>query len=114
MAVFKIDKGEWRPYFDRISKTLAGKEAEIEVAGLAIGDHIEAEWAPLLGIVYDHKSGLIEILMQDLDHMIHNPRAVYVDYGLVGLNSLEIIDDDDVRQIVKLRGPLMLPDFAAA
>ncbi|MEC5215493.1 hypothetical protein RCH09_000424 [Actimicrobium sp. GrIS 1.19] len=114
MAVLKLEKNEWSAYFDRISKTLAGEEAEIEIASLALGDQIEAGWAPLLGIVFDHKNDLIEILMPDLDHMILHPREVYVDYGVAGLTSLQVIDGDDVRQIVKLRGPLALPDASHA
>jgi len=29
--------------FDRLSKTLQGKQAEIEVASLSLGDQVEAE-----------------------------------------------------------------------
>jgi len=41
----KLEKSMWRPYFDDISKVLAGKRAEIEVAALNLGDQIEVEWA---------------------------------------------------------------------
>jgi hypothetical protein len=37
------------------SKMLEPKQVEIEVAGLALGDQIEAEWLPLIGIVYDQR-----------------------------------------------------------
>ena len=40
-----------------VSKLLEAKEAEIEVASLKLGDQVEAEWLPLIGI-----SRLIEIL----------------------------------------------------
>jgi hypothetical protein len=109
MAISKLEKANWHPYFDALSKTLVGKRAEIELASLDIGDQIEAEWLPLLGMVYDHKNDLVEILMEDFDHMIRHPREIYVDYGLGGLTSLEVIDTDDVKQIIKLRDPLMLP-----
>ena len=39
----KLEKSMWRPYFDDISKVLAGKRAEIEVAALNLGDQIEVE-----------------------------------------------------------------------
>ncbi len=114
MAILKLEKDAWGPYFDQMSKTLIGKQAEIEVASLDLGSQIEAEWVPLLGITYDHKDDLIEILLEDLDHLIHQPREVYIDYGVGGLISLEVIDDEDVRQIIKLRDPLMLPSPATA
>jgi hypothetical protein len=108
MATSKLEKANWQAYFDHISKTLAGKRAEIEVASLKLGNQIEAEWLPLLGIVYDPKNDLIEILMEDLDHLIRKPVEIYIDVGPSGLSSLEVIGADDVKEIIRLRDPLML------
>ena len=41
--------------------------------------------------------------------MIWKPREIYVDEGVGGIMSVEIVDPEGVRQIVKLREPLMLP-----
>ncbi|HEX2531102.1 MAG TPA: DUF5335 domain-containing protein [Burkholderiaceae bacterium] len=108
MTTSKLEKTAWSGYFDQISKTLDGKRAEIEVSSLDIGDQIEAEWLPLHGIVYDRKNDIIEVVLEGLDHIIHKPQEVYVDYDVSGLTSLEVINDDDIRQIVRLRDPLML------
>lgn len=48
-----------------------GKQAEIEVALLDIGDQIEAEWVPLLGITYDPKDDPVVVLLDGLDHLNH-------------------------------------------
>jgi Family of unknown function (DUF5335) len=109
MASRKLDKAQWRPFLERATKMLEGKQAEIEVASLALGDQIEAEWLPLLGLAYDPKDDLIEIALEGLDHMIRKPRELYVEDGTAGLMSLEIVDAEDVAQIVKFREPLMLP-----
>jgi hypothetical protein len=109
MATSKLEKAAWQRYFDQVSKTLVGKQAEIEVASLQIGDQIEAEWVPLLGISYDPKSDIVEVLVEGLDHLIQKPVEIYIEQGPAGLASLEVIDADDVRQIVRLRDPLMLP-----
>lgn len=109
MATVKLDRGTWQAYFDRITKLVVGKQAEIEVASLNIGDQIEAKWVALLGIAYDPKSDLVEILLEGLDHLIRNPRDIYVDQGPGGLTSMEVIDADGVRQIIRLRDPIMLP-----
>ena len=109
MATVKLDKGAWQTYFDRISKLVLGKQAEIEAASLNLGDQIEAEWVPLLGISYDPKDDLVEVLVEGLDHLIRHPREIWVDQGPGGLTSMEVIDADDVRQIIRLRAPLMLP-----
>jgi Family of unknown function (DUF5335) len=39
----KLDKREWRPFLDGLSRLLEAKVAEIEVASLSFGDQIEAE-----------------------------------------------------------------------
>ncbi len=105
----KLEKSQWRTYFDAMSKVLAGKRAEIEVASLRLGDQIEAEWKLLLGMTYDPKDDIIEVTLEDIDHLIPKPREVYADQEGPELSSLEIVDADGVRQIVKLRDPLMLP-----
>lgn len=114
MATLKLEKEAWHPYFDNITKILEGKRVEVEVASLKIGDQIEAEWLPLIGIAYDHQDDIIEIALEGLDHMIHKPREVYVDQEAVELVSMEVIDADDFRQIIRLRDPLMLPPPATA
>jgi hypothetical protein len=114
MAVRTLEKQEWHGYFDRISRGLLGKRAEIEVASLELGDQIEAEWVPLLGITYDQKDDVLEIALDGLDHLIPKPRRIFVDEGLGGLASFEVVDHAGVRHIVQLREPLMLPPPSSA
>jgi len=110
MALAKLDKSEWHQFFDTASKSLLGMRAEIEVSSLSIGDQIQAEWLPLLGIVYDPKGDLIEVALEgSVDHIINRPREVWVDIGTGGLVSMEITRGDDVREIIRLREPLTLP-----
>jgi hypothetical protein len=109
MSTMKLEKQAWHPYFDHVSKILDGKRVEVEVASLKLGDQIQAEWLPLIGIVYDHKDDLIEVALEGLDHMILHPKEVFVDQEAVLLKSMEVIDADDHRQIIRLRDPLMLP-----
>jgi hypothetical protein len=110
MAAERIDRSQWEPYFDRLTRSLIGKTAEIEVASLDLGDQIDAEWVPLIGITYDPKDDLIEVALEDLDHLIPSPKEVYVDMAVGDvLVAVEIIDADGTRQIVKMRDPLALP-----
>jgi hypothetical protein len=105
----KLEKSIWQPYFDAVSRVLSGKRAEIEVAALDLGDQIEAEWLPLLGITYDPKDDLIEVALEGVDHLIPRPREVWVETEGLDLSSIQVIDSNGVRQIVMLRDPLMLP-----
>jgi hypothetical protein len=109
MTTRKLDKKEWHAFFDGVTTTLEGKQAEIEVASLRLGNQVQAEWLPLIGITYDPEDDIVEVALEGLDHLIPKPREIYVEDGTEGIVALEIIDADDVRQIVKLRDPLMLP-----
>jgi Family of unknown function (DUF5335) len=94
--------------FNRVSKGLLGKQAEIEVTGLPFGDRVAAKWLPLLGITYHPKDDLVEIALEGSDHLIHQPREISVEDGPEGLTAMEIVGADQRRQIVRLREPLML------
>jgi hypothetical protein len=109
MTTRKLEKPQWTPYLDFLTKAMKGKRVEIEVASLNIGDQIEAEWAPLVGLVYDHKSDIVEVALETLDHMIPKPSAIFVEEGEGGVSSLDVVDADGVGQIIKLREPLLLP-----
>jgi Family of unknown function (DUF5335) len=76
MTARKLDKNQWRMFFDRLSKTLQGQQAEIEVASLSFGDQVEAELLPLHGITYDPNDDLVEVALEGLDHMIRKPREI--------------------------------------
>lgn len=109
MTVLKLEKGEWQRFFDFLSRGLQGMRAEIEVASLALGNQVEADWLPLIGITYDHKDDLLEVALEGYDHMIRHPVDIYLDATTEQLMSLEVVDAEGVRQIVKLREPFMLP-----
>jgi hypothetical protein len=109
MTIRKLDKKEWRSFLDGMSKVLEGEQAEIEVVSLALGDQIEAEWLPFLGITYDPKDDVVEIALEGVDHLIEHPREIYVDDNVNGIVSVEVVDAEGARQIVKLREPLALP-----
>jgi hypothetical protein len=112
MVARVLPKSEWQSFCDGISKGVASKLAQIEVTGLTLGDQITANWLPLLGITYEPKSDLLEIALEGLDHLIHNPREISVEASPEGLTSMEIVDSARQRQIVKLKEPLMLPAYS--
>ena len=106
----QIDRAQWAPFLDAVTNSLIGKQAEIEVVSQNLGDQIEAEWAPLIGVTYDRKNDLIEIALEEMDHLIHSPRELFIDYA-VGevVAAIEIVDADGNRQIVRFKDPLALP-----
>jgi len=108
-----VPQSEWRSFFDRMSKALVGKWAELEVASLDLGDQIVAEWVPLLGITYDSKDDLLDVALERLDHLIRHPKEIIVDESAEGLTSVAVVDGDGVRQVMNFKVPLMLPAATA-
>ncbi len=108
MQARKLDRSEWQSYFDKVSREIGTRQVEIEVASLDIGDQIEVEWVILKGLTYDPKDARLEIYTEGVDHMIRNPREIYVQETAEGLATIEALDDAGAKQIIKLKAPLRL------
>ena len=104
-----IPQEQWRTFFDRMSKGLLGKWAEVEVASLDLGDQITAEWIPLLGITYDSRDDLLDVAFDRANHLIRHPNQISVDETNAGLASVAVVDGEGVRHVVRLKEPLRLP-----
>ena len=109
MAIRRLERSEWPSFCLRASRYVLGKRAEIEALSLEIGRQVAALRMPILGIDYDPRSDVMQILLTDLEHLIYRPRELYVDDRPEGLLSFEGIDGDGVQQIIVLSEPLMLP-----
>jgi len=104
-----VPRADWRHFFDRMSSAVLGKRAEIEVASLDLGDQIVAEWVPLLGITYDSGDDLLDVALDRANHLIYHPKEIVVDETPTGLSSVAVVDANGLRQVVRLKEPLMLP-----
>ena len=107
--VVTVPKSEWSPFFNRLSKALLGKSAEIEVVSLDLRDQVIAEWIPMIGITYEEGNDLLDVSLDRANHLIHHPREVLAEEGSTGLTSISVIAEDGANQIVRLKEPLMLP-----
>jgi hypothetical protein len=108
MSSVTIPQTEWQTFFDRMSKALLGKWAEVEVASLDLGDQIVAEWIPLIGITYDSRDDLLDVALDRANHLIRHPRQIIVDEDAAGLTSVAVVDGEGSRQVIKLKQPVML------
>jgi hypothetical protein len=107
---------DWSAFLHWVTETLAGALTEIEVVSLAIGHQVQTEWVTLLGVAYDDKDDLVELVLPGLDHMIHHPRQIFVDEDAFGLIAIDIVDRDGVHEIIRFKHPLLLasPDSPPA
>lgn len=106
MQTRKLDPAQWQSYFDEVSKRLSEARVSIEIAGLDLGDQIEVERTPLLGITYDPHDRALEIGTEHLTHFIREPAEIWVEEDSSGLHAVQVVDGDGRRQIVQLETPL--------
>ena len=104
-----IPKEAWARFFDRLSRLLEGKRAEVEVASLGLGEQFESEWAQLVGVSYDHKDDVFSVRVGDIDHLIPRPRSVAVRWDGPAVDSVAITDSEGAVHLVRFSEPLMLP-----
>ena len=106
-----ISKSEMRDLFDRMTGELFGARVEVEVESLQLGDRIEAQWLPLLGLSYDPRDDAIAIILEGIDITICRPREIYLDGTDNEWTALDIVDAEGMQHIVQLKGPLKLPSL---
>lgn len=71
MAIRRLERSEWPSFCLRASRYFLGKRAEIEALSLEIGRQVAALRMPILGIDYDPRSDVMQILLRDLEHLIY-------------------------------------------
>jgi hypothetical protein len=109
MPTYELARAEWRRYCDRLSRELAGRRVELDVASLGLGDHVEARWLPLLGIVFDARGDVLEIALDGVGHSIVGPREIHFEETERGLVSLAIVSANETVETLRFREPLRLP-----
>lgn len=104
----KLPKDEWASYFDTFSKKflrdLNPEDARIEVISPDIGAQEQVNHVRVQGITYDRKDNVFEIAVKHLDHLVYNPKEIWVEEEENGfVNTIEIVRDDGTREIIELK-----------
>lgn len=108
MPTRTLARAEWRRYCDQVSKQVAGRQVELDVASLKLGDRVQARWLPLLGVVFDMRGDVIEIALDGVGHSILAPREILLEETERGLVALEIVAADETVETLRFREPLRL------
>jgi len=96
----QIPREQWKDYFDRFSRNhLIGEEeteaVTIEVMSPRIGDQIEAQAVPLLGLAYDPKDNALDIELEDAEHLLYNPASIWAIEEEDGFISILEVNEED-------------------
>jgi Family of unknown function (DUF5335) len=112
MAIRRLERDDWGGFCMLATQGYFGRQVSIEVVSLEIGAQPEVQRSPLVGMSYDSKNDVLQVLLGEVSHLVHSPRELYVDEGSVGAAWVEVVDADGIRQILTLREPAMLPGSA--
>lgn len=109
----QIPPFEWTGFLDAFTRIHLGTSAEratIEVHSLSGGDQIYAQGARLLSVSYDPRGDILDVELQDVDHLIFRPRELWIQEGGVGdrIATLRIVDDDGAQELIHVhQGPAL-------
>ena len=106
-ATKQIQRDDWESYFEDFVKRHVEHDppmaATVEVMSLAMGDQLEAA-SQLSGITYDRKSNALEVLMEDVDHLVFYPTEIWVLEDEDGfISALEVVASDGTKEIVHIQ-----------
>lgn len=104
----KLPKEDWAPYFDAFTKKFLRDTnpeiADIRVLSPDLGAQEQTKHVRLQGITYDRKDNVFEVMLHRLDHLVFNPKEIWVTEEENGfISSIEVVRDDDTREIIELK-----------
>jgi len=106
----ELDKAEWGPFLDALSKLLSSSDPQLQRVSLFIVRRAVSS-VPIIGVTYDPKDDEVDIAFETLDHLVHKPVGIVVDESLDGLKVLEVIDAEGTRHVIEPAIPLPVPDM---
>lgn len=109
MTTRKLERSEWKTYFEGVAKRLPTMRVAVSVLGADLGAQHETEDSALIGITYDPNDGFLEVATPNITHRVANPEEIYVQETLGELACVEVIAPDGTKQIIELKPLPALP-----
>ncbi|MET8145991.1 DUF5335 family protein [Sphaerisporangium sp. NPDC005288] len=107
-----LPRGEWREFFDAMTRDYEGVEVTVEVVSRDLGDLIEAERSPLAYLEYDPKDDEFAVGLGGPSgdtvtrHAVPHPRQIMADTVQQGsVRAFDVVDAEGAQTIVTLRRP---------
>ena len=80
------------------------EHVEIQVLSEQMGIQPETRWTVLKGITYDPNDDMLQIQVENLEHMISHPSEIYVNEEEDGwLTGMMVIQRGGERNIIEIR-----------
>jgi Family of unknown function (DUF5335) len=113
----EIPRDSWQKALADFTVEHQGELATIEVAGLDLGDQLEAEQLPFSYVEYDRHDDAVSVGVGgltgkypvNLRHVVEHPEKVFVHANEVGSETIEVRSTDGTVTLVTLTTPAELP-----
>jgi hypothetical protein len=104
----QLPRAEWKGYFDTFTREHLGsgapEAATVEVMSPTLGDQFEVSAVRLLGLTFEPKSETLEVLLENVDHLVFQPKQIWVVEGEPGfIATLEVVRADETKEIIYIR-----------
>jgi hypothetical protein len=110
MEFLQLPHESWHGFFTDMTQAVRGRQIDVEIVGMDVGDEQEAEGVPLSGITYEPVEDALYVFVDgEVDHGISHPREIYVELGEAGVKQLVVFDAQDRREFVRIRAAMQLP-----
>lgn len=103
MQTKELSKPEWERYFDLATKNIVGQQVDIEILSVDMGDAMQEESMPLTGLSYDPHHDTFFVHSPTLEHQIRHPKSVFVAEEGIELRYVEVLDQNDNKQVIRLK-----------
>jgi hypothetical protein len=100
MAKHEIEPFVWQHNLNQLSVELEEKIAYVEVNGAHFGDELENFEMQLMKISYDDNNDILEIMFDQLNHLIESPLMICFELHQNILEKVEILDDNDNKNTI--------------
>ncbi|GGK66818.1 hypothetical protein Sme01_10290 [Sphaerisporangium melleum] len=111
-----LPRGEWREFFDAMTRDYEGVEVTVEVLSSELGDQMEAERSPLAYLEYDPKDDQFAVGLGGRGggmvtrHAVDHPQRIMADTVQEGaVRAFDVVDAEGSETIVTLRRPRPAP-----
>jgi hypothetical protein len=104
----QIDSEQWGAHLDQVSKSLQNRKFSIEIVGMDIGSQIQLDSSTFSSMAYDPKDDIVEVYSEEYEHYIRSPSAIYFSAEQGQIDSIEVVDGDDRKQILSFEKQVLL------
>lgn len=111
MTTYEIQPFDWQYKLEQLSIALENTMINVEVTGVSFGVQLENREMQLIKLSYDNNKDIIEIIFDQLNHVIESPLSICFQQHQNILETIEIFDDNNNKNIIVFIDPFLVSNY---